>query len=138
MVKKKRKKKYKFPKMNKTQGLSFIGINIVTFIMLGLEAMNTLFEFDWNQWLMSTLLILISVWLMSQGGMKAMQKLRSKTPQPSGLLHIVSSALGLLTFFIGVLSLPIIGNMLNFSRFAVYVSLVLFAAMVVAILEIFV
>ena len=128
----------KIPKMNPVQKLSFIALNILASIILALEAINSLFKLDLNSWVMASLLIATSVWLMSQGGLKVIQKLTASTPQPRGLLHVFSFAIGLVLFFIAISSFPIIGNLVNMSRYAIPVSMVLFIAMLTSVVEIFV
>jgi len=133
-----KRKKFTIPKMTGTQSISFILLNILAFLLMGATSLNTLLGLDWNEWLVSLVLLAASGWLMSQGGIKVMASLKSRSPKPEGILHVISFAVGLVVFFIGVTSLPFIGSLVNLSRFAIPVALVLSIGMIISIWEIFV
>jgi len=132
-----RRKRRRIPKMNKVQKLLFIALNLVAFGLLGVVAMNTILQFDWNGWLMALLSILTAAWLMVQGGLNVLINMKGRM-QPKAFLHVISFGIGFVLLFIGILSIPPIGNLVNMSRFAIPIAMVMFASMVFAALEIFI
>jgi hypothetical protein len=128
---------FKMPKLDVKQKLILIAINIVAFVTILFNGGNTLFGWMWNPYLMSVLLVLASLWLVSQGGWKAIQKLSSSARHPEGLLHVISFGVGLVLLFIGIASLPFIGNMINISNYTVPVAIMLIAGAILSVLEMF-
>lgn len=127
----------KMPKLDVKQKLILILLNIVGFAMLLFTAGDMLLGWHWSLWLVSIAIVLVALWLMVQGGWKAITKFGSSAKHPEGILHVVSFAVGLVLLFIGIASFPPIGMLLNMQNYSVMVDIFYILAAILSILEMF-
>lgn len=133
-----RRRKYKIPKMTSSQRWVFVLMNIVAVFIMGLAAMNALFGWDWNKWLMAILMMLTSFWLLVQGGWKVVAKLGKTRLKTQGYIHLLSLILGFALLFVSFCSLPPIGALMSLNNYIAPIAVLQIVSIVVAILEIFV
>ena len=108
--------------------MPFLVIGLLAMIMIVLSGLKDVFGWDLNVWFFSvTLTGMVGLFLLMQGGYKAIKKLISshKTPAFSGLLHILAFAFGALFIYIAVISVPELGalSIPQIAKFTGYIKL---------------
>ena len=126
------------PKKTKMTGGRLTVMLLTYFWILALLAIgaNNVFNLDFNDILVSVIYIAGGLWLIAQGGFKAI-KAAQKKPNIANLLHIVAFAFGLLFIYVGLIGLPGFGA-LSLDVVAKFTGWITFIGAVVAGVEVWV
>lgn len=86
-------------------------LNSVAFIFVLLIALNLLFGWDWNVYLVAVMIMAVGSYLMGVSGFKQFRtiKLNLSKKNLRTVLNMATFAVGLLTLYIGVTTLPQLG-----------------------------
>ena len=112
-------------------------LGIIAGIFLVLNGLASISNWDWSDWFRTIVLVVVGLYLVIESSVKNISGFTNMAKQKNGLIHLGSFVFGVLSIYIGIISIPSFGA-LALSSVEAFSGWIMFIAGILAVIEPFV